>query len=555
MKKMIWVFIMSLWLSASIYAADIPVASTVRDVTVYPNAALIQRSANVTLDKGVHRIIINDIVAQLDENSLSVSGAGSAKVKIYGAQIKKEFLREPADARVKELEDKIQAINDHIKAENNNLGLLAKEESFLESIKLFAGQQIPKDLVTQMPSVEDLAGVAGFLKTNLKTVAESREKVNIVLRGLSEERDALIRELNQIRGAAQKMQRSVVVDVECDQPGKLDLVLSFFVYGVQWYPVYDARVSFDEKKVELTSFAMIKQTTGEDWTDVALTISTARPSVSGQMPELYPWHLNPAPPVYERKGAVGGVRAAQMLMKADAPMANEMDFADEQQEQAQMIFAEAQTAGANVVYKISKPATIKSDGTEHRIGVTAQVLPAQFRYASTPKLSPYAYLKTKVANQAEGQLLPGMVHVFLDGSYVGKSQIEKVLGSKEEFDLYLGVDESVTVKRELLEKKTDDTFIGGIPSPNKTIVSKYKLTVENYKTKSISLSLFDQVPVSQNDKIRIKNVQFRPDPADKNYQDRQGVARWVLELAPQEKKEVEFSFTVEHPRDLVVHGL
>ena len=51
----------------------------------------------------------------------------------------------------------------------------------------------------------------------------------------------------------------------------------------------------------------------------------------------------------------------------------------------------------------------------------------------------------------------------------GWTAIPKTIAPAEKFDLYLGVDEGVVVKRDLLEEKSDDTLIGNIPSSTKKI--------------------------------------------------------------------------------------
>jgi hypothetical protein len=71
----------------------------------------------------------------------------------------------------------------------------------------------------------------------------------------------------------------------------------------------------------------------------------------------------------------------------------------------------------------------------------------------------------------------------------------------------------------------------------------------------IILNLFDQVPVSQDEKIKVKDVKFSIDPAEKDYESRKGVMRWMLSLNPAEKKEISYSFAIERPRDLQIEGL
>jgi uncharacterized protein (TIGR02231 family) len=186
--------------------------------------------------------------------------------------------------------------------------------------------------------------------------------------------------------------------------------------------------------------------------------------------------------------------------------------------------------------------------------VSSQTLAANFEYSAYPRAAALAYLRSRVTNAKDLQLLGGRVNVFLDGDFVGTSGIEKVAPAQE-FDLYLGGDENVKIKRELLEQKSDDTLIAGIPSPNKKVTYKYKLTAENYKANASKVNLFEAIPVPEDERIKVKISQVSLEPQEKEWKNKKGVWRWELQLPPQGKQEIFYSVTVECPRDMRVEGL
>lgn len=541
-------------LNVPAFAAEVDPGSRIGDVVIYPGTARITRELKANLSEGMHTIHFSDIKPVIDDNSLTVSGSGTAKVKIYGAKTVTRYLTENADARVKELEKKLEGLNDLVMTEQSRLSVLQSKRQFVESVKLFAGTQLPKDLVTTMPSAENLSQTLDFVGTSLSGIDTEQQKAGLAIRELMKDINQVKQELNQIRSSAGSSIRSIAVETECEKAGDLTLSVSYNVGSVGWYPVYDARVDFNTGKANLLFSAMTRQSSGEDWDDARLSISTARPSLGGTMPELSPWYLQP----YQTERRKGRDMAPQMLMKSVvmSDEAFEMDASGmDKPQEAEMVYAQAQDTGTAVVYNISKPVTIKADGSEQRVPVSAQALNAVFEYATTPKLSPFAYLKAVVTNGQEERLLPGQINIFLDGNFVGKSQLNKTIAANEAFDLYLGVDEGVSVKRELIENRTDDTLIGNVPSPNRNTIQTYKITVENYKKKDIKLSVFDQIPVPQDDKIKVRDIKYSQRPSQENYRDRKGVVVWELNLKPAEKKEITCTFTVEHPRGLNVNGL
>lgn len=546
-------------------AESMPANSKISAVTVYPGSARITREAKVDLTPGSHSIIFSDIVPQFDENSLTVAGQGTAKVKILGGYLKQEYLKEAADQRVQELQTKIEEVSDKLSVENANEQVIADQKDFLKSLKLHAGEQLPKDLVTKMPTTIELGDMMKFIGSTREGLEAASEEIKRRKRQLNMDLQKLQNELAMLNSGGTQWKHSVIVDVECVQSGSLTVNVSYVLNGASWFALYDAHSALTKSEVELVSSASVRQTTGEDWKDVKLTLSTAQPAVGGRMPYVNPWVLseNVVYPMASRgRGMMKSLAAV-----ADSAVAQEgaMQYeafnavatstpAAPPEEKAMFDFAQAGSSGVSVTYALARPVSILSDGTENKFPISSQTLKADFEYSSYPRESQYSYLGTKVINATDLQLLAGPVNLFLDNEFVGKSSIDAI-SPGQDFDLYLGVDENVKVKRDLLEKKMDDTLIGGIQSPNRKIQFKYKLSAENFTSKAIKFKLFESMPTSANDRIKVKISDVSVQPAAKDWKDRKGVWLWELKLEPKAKQEIYYSFVVEYPRDMNVGGL
>lgn len=534
--------------------------SKISKVTVYPGAARVTREMVLDLPVGEHHVVFDAIVPQLDENSLNVEGQGTASVKILGADLRHKHTREEADPRVQELTAVIEKLSDQMQMESAAFDILEKEKNYLDSVKLFAGKQIPKDLVTAMPSVDNIEAVRLYLSESYTKIEQRRETVRVNIRDLQREREVAQRRLNELRSPGSQRQREIIVDINCTKAGKLNLEVSYLVYGAQWRSVYDARADYDQAQVTLTAFGSIKQTTGEDWEGVELALSTARPTVGGRMPDVSSWILRPYEPAPR-----GKMPANRMLMSPEAMMEAGMTGENsvatmaqampvEGMQDATLEYAQAQQSGVSIVYKVNRPATVKSDGSENKYPVTSQILKADFEYSGYPRIKPYAYLGSRVTNAPDIQLLAGEINLFLNDDYIGKSSLDNI-GPGEEFNLFLGIDENVKVKREQIARKVDDVLLGSIKSPNRKTETTYKITVENYKDQEVTFNLFEAIPVSQDERIKVKTYDISPKPQDVDWEDHQGVWRWEMRLAPKDKKEVLYSFTVDHPRDMNIPGI
>jgi uncharacterized protein (TIGR02231 family) len=560
MKKLFLVLSLMFLTSSQAFAADVNALSRISEVTVYSSSAFVTRSAQVELKTGDTKVIFSDIIPEIDENSIRVKGKGTAEVKILGAQMKREFTENAPVARVQELEAEIQAIEDQNAKSENEKRVLAEEKQYLDSIRLFANQKIPEDLVTKMPSAQELEATLVFLDTKLKANFARGQELDIAVRESQKKLEVLHRELAEISGSGRKLKRSIVVEIEVVKAGSLKLDLSYMVHGASWNAVYDARADFEKSEVELVSYAVVRQSSGENWEDVDMVLSTAQVTSGGNMPEANSWFIRPEPPPMPMRGMAKAAKRAEMRMQemndalggsAEGVM---MQAAAPAMMVAENAYAQAEAKGVSVAYKLSRKATVKTDGSDYKLPITSQALASNFEYSAYPRIAAMAYLKSLVTNAKDLQLLGGRVNVFFDGDFVGTSSFESIAPGQE-FDLYMGADENVKVKRELLEKKSDDVFLGGIPSPTKKMIYKYKLTVENYKTKASKVNLFDAIPVSEDERIKVKVSGLSLEPKQKDWKDRKGIWRWELQLEPKGKQEIFYTCTVEFPRDMRVQGI
>ncbi|MFA4888965.1 MAG: mucoidy inhibitor MuiA family protein [Candidatus Omnitrophota bacterium] len=553
MQKVRFIFLIFVLLFAFLGlapAAETAANSRIAEVTVYPDSAMVSRVANLQLAAGDQQVIFGDIIPEIDENSLRVTASVSEGVKVLGAQLKKEFLKEDPAEKVKQLQDEIEKLSDQVNKDKNTINILSEEKQFVDSIRLFSNVQIPKDLVTKIPSTQDLDGLLQFLGSKLKEINSHVIDLELNIRETQKKIGVLQRQLSEISGPREKLRRSIVVDVQAAKEMAIDLKVSYLVRGASWQPIYDARANFNKSEVELVSFGIVRQKTGEDWSDVEMSLSTARPAVGGNMPYVSPWFIRPA----QR------MRDNEMLEAGKADFARESisqtkAFSEDMvRAKPESVYSQAQEKGVAVVYKLAKGVSVKSDGSDHKLPVSTQALSAKFAYSSYPRAVLSAYLGSRVANAKDLQLLGGRVNIFLDGDYTGSSNIGNI-GPGEEFDLYLGADESVKAKREQIEKKVDETLIAGIPSPNRVSTFKYKLTMENYKSKKIDVKLFESLPVSEDDRIKVKITNVSVEPKLKDWKDRKGVWLWEFALEPKAKQEITYTYIIEHPKDMQVEGL
>jgi uncharacterized protein (TIGR02231 family) len=191
---------------------------------------------------------------------------------------------------------------------------------------------------------------------------------------------------------------------------------------------------------------------------------------------------------------------------------------------------------------------VLSDNSPQKVPIGTFQLEATTEYVAIPKLLPAAFLNAEVSDSSDYPLLAGQMNVFLDDTFVAASSLRTVMPG-EKFELALGVDDGISVKRVLNRHFTEDT---GLMTKGKRITYDYTITVQNNKKTAEKIVLSDQIPVSRNEKVA---VNLRTPDSDVARPETDGTLKWTLNLKPGEKREVPLVFAIEYPNGIVVAGL
>ena len=532
-----------------------PLASTITAVTVYADRAVVTRTATAELTGGTAELVFANLPETLNEQSLQVSGRGTAQATILDVSAKQTYVDFTPNERVKALEDQLKALRQQVRGLDDRKGVLDAQTSMLGKMEaaLFAppAKDVPRADLNQFTSA-----MTYLTEQRAKIIAE-HAALDTQREELAQKISTVEQQLNELRGAGGRGYKTVTVRIAAAQAGNLEVALSYAVPNASWSPSYDARVLSTEHAVSLSYFGLVRQNTGEEWKDVALTLSTARPGLGGAAPALTPWQLDLLRDDVVRlekfavtgsamRGQVSQDKAMNMqAMTSNAPLADELRFKEKDAELAQ---ATIETGATSAVFKIATAASVPSDNSPQKVPITTAKLAANPEYLTVPKRQALAYLTAKVVNASEFPLLAGAMNVFLDGTFVATSRVRTVMPG-EKFDLALGADEGISVKHKRVQKFTEDT---GLTNSGKRITYEYLLTIQNNKKTAERVIVVDQLPLSRNEKIVVK--QLAPDAKEVKPTD-EGALKWSLDLKPGEKRELTVKFTVDYANDVNVAGL
>ncbi len=468
---------------------------------------------------------------------------------------RRHYAQTPA-ANVTALEEQIEALQDRLQGLSDRQAVKQASIDHLNGLRA-ATTEYAWGLARGRSTADNQAALMRFFEEEDARLRVELRALEVEQRDLIEELAKLQAELEQLRAARPRQRYEARLEVEALSAGEFAVELSYVVGRAGWRPLYDVRLLEPQRDggasaVVLTALAEINQNTGQDWAGVALTVSTARPALNQRVPELKPWYVDVPPPpqplprpMHARAMAKGAAAESTEMFTADAMPA--MLMAAPPAVAAEVDVAEVQDSGTAVSFAISGSIDIPGDGTPHKTTIARHELTPQLDFLAVPRHTDAVFRRAKLTNTTAAPLLPGPVNLYVGDEYIGQNRLEYTPGGAE-VELVLGVEERVTVKRELVRREVDKRLLRDV----RQVVYGYEIKLENLLATAARVTVQDQYPVSRHEQIKVRLDRVAPEPAE---QSELHILKWQLDLAPAEKKTIRYEYQVEHPRTLHIVGL
>lgn len=521
-------------------------------VTVFPDRARVTRTGHVKLEPGIQKLGIGNLPLALIPDSVRASGRGAARARLLGVSTRLEnFFETPAEA-ARELEQTIQSTEDADADLAARAAVLEKEQKYLEGLAA-QSEMFARGLALRNRTPEEQGTIFAFIRERMEAGQTELLKISRERREIAKTLDRLRRDLRNLQSARPKQRYVATVELDVSVAGEFDLELTYVVNHAGWQPLYDLRLS--GSTLDATYLAQVAQNTGEDWPDVALTLSTAQPALSLEVPELDPWYVAPKPPPLPvapamPKRAPGPLQlaagAVAAVVPTPAPQAR-LAGAEPVEEELAIEAAAVSEAGAALTYQLAARAGIPGDNEPRKVTVAVFSLKPELDYVTAPKREQNVYRRATVKNDSAYTLLPGPAQLFEGDEYLGATRLE-FTAPNQEFELVLGADERVRVERELAARDVDKTFIGD----RRRIRYAYTIEVENLRDAPQTVFVRDQFPVPRDEQIKVRLEAADPKPVE---QTELNLLEWKLTLDKSAKQTIRFDFSVEFPRAMEVRGL
>lgn len=536
-------------------------ASTITNVSLYAERAEITRSFKFAARPGLNQVVIVGLPGVLERESLRVEGRGQATLHdVSISEIPHSNSSYDTSPLLDSLLDRKAVHEKSLDRAKKNLNSL---EKFMSTLN--AQYTNPADLAQALDHYDETAAIWDGKALRLQRELDKLD------REIKAEKDRLKNESTK----EGMLNIKVSVNVFAHSEGVLEILLIYAVESAEWSAEYDLRLDMQQSVITLVYKAKIEQSTGEDWSNVPLTLETTNPTFGSEseIPTLYRWNVGIIEP-----GGAGG----RGLGKGGAKRHRKV-LAEPDEVMRQQLVEVTSKGNVNASFRIAGLVSIPSvgslsswsasgaGGAPRKFTIVQLELPVELSWVSVPREDQSVHMKAKVQNQSEFTFLPGRADVYLDGSFVARNDFQAV-SPRETFECSLGLDPTIRITYLPLSKNLSE---GGFYTKTTTSTFIQRVQVHNTKTIPVKdLIIMDQVPVSSNSAVLVKLVE-PPLTQDKDKEKGQaevrlgegvcarwrsgkmedGLIEWLLSMPAQGKTDLALQYEVSAPAKDKLFGL
>jgi hypothetical protein len=576
----------------SFASEPITVDGRVTAVTVYQGQALVTREVEIPGEQGLVEVVVGNLPEAVLPGSLFAEPGDGVQVR--SVRYRTRPVEEDVRQEVRQLDEQIQNVQDGLEAVNRQRAVLAQRINYLTQLEQFSAGTAQQELKSGVLNAETIQKLTEFLFKSRTEVAQQELELNKSHRSRQKELDLLTRKRQTLAASSARTLREAVVFVDCAQAGRIHLRLSYLVGNASWSPSYNLRAGDRREQLVVEYNASVQQMSGEDWNDVAMTLSTAAPSLVAKAPRLEPLAIKLGvlePPAQSLSAADSYAQVQKQLADLGKQRGTTMlaapNSAAEAAVRSSLSGEEASTAGRagggggvggwgfepngstdddlvlnaaarewqlldfnNSLAELRRGGKDSSQQGAEGVSVSYALtnrtsLPSRsdrqlIQIATTPLKGEFYRLATPVLTSyvyEEVKVVNTSEVVFLAGpaaTFVGGQFVGRgqmpTVAAGESFTAGLGIDASLRTARELVDKQ--ERIQGG----NRVVDFTYQLAVENFGGAAVDVRLLDRLPTAGEDDVKITLVKsdspVSDDPAHQLADGKKGILRWDVKVEP-----------------------
>lgn len=575
-----FVSVVVLGLACGVQAAvrSVSADGNVVEVTLYRGQAQVVREIPVGGKAGNIELVVSNLPRQIQAGSLF--GEGDAGLEVRAVRYRQRAVGEAPTKEIAELDQQILVTQDELNLIEQREALMNKRAAYLDKLDTFVASTASNDQSKGNLDAESLQKITLFSFEQREKAAAESIKLRQEKREAHKALELLQRKRAEITRGSSKTLREAVVFLDKTGDGDASVRLTYTVTGCGWGPAYTFQANSADKTVAIEYNALIQQVSGEDWNNVKLTLSTATPQLSAAAPGLAPFRVS------LMRGDDPNKRLSEVDLRRKVQVLSESQYRNYARQNEATSFIDnldvnwrlnanandyqllelgngkkklavlqqeslTKSDGPSLSYAMETPVSLASRSDQQMIRIMRKSLTSELYHVAMPVLSGNVYREASLQNTTDVDLLAGLVNMYLDGRFVGRTEIPTVARGQS-LVVGFGADPQLKTSRELV--KREETTQGG----NLVVNFAYRLTVENFKSEQLPVRVMDRLPFSSsNQEMRVTlgemDDKLSEDPVYLRLEKPKGILRWDIQVPADasgaDARIVDFSYQLEYARD------
>lgn len=550
-------------LSSMAQKKEIIADSKISEVTVFLSNAQITREAKINLTTGSNLIAFERLSQQVVPGSIRVEGSSDYTIVSVNSSL--NYLQEGSERpEVKVMRKELNRVQDEIRLNQTYLTVYQEQQNLLIANHIFKGEN--KGI-----TVEDMLNMMEIYRVKLTELQDKMYECELKAKRMNIELQKLQKQVSDLETKFNRYSTTVFVNLSSSKNITSNVKITYLVNNASWTANYDAKAKNTDSPLELVLKATVIQTTGEDWNNVKLKLSTGNPNKNKTKPELAMWNLYAYDEVVykaDRKGRNKADMRTESMYDKESAVYPEAEKKLEEVTISSYSYSTAPLTtgvmsntynnvaaydittvvetGVNAEYEIEIPYTILSDGKENAVEIKKYDIPATYTYYAVPKLDKDAFLVASITGWEKYNFIPGYVNVYINDTYTGRSYFDSQ-SVEDTLDLSMGRDNSVIISRKKTKDMSGNAIIGG----SRKSSMAFEISVRNARKNAIQLNLYDQFPLSTQKEIEIT----AGETSGAKHEKETGKLEWNLDVPAGESKTLKFNYSVKYPKDKTITNL
>lgn len=502
--------------------------------TIFLRGAELDNNVTLNLPAGQSEVVLSNVANNIDPKSLSIS-IDNDDVIINTINVKKIPIPPNYPSAIVALMEKQKEINKRIEVLNININVGDEQIALLKDQSFFGHDE------TQ--SLEHSSQKFDFISQKMTSILNQQKIAREEIAELTEQFEELSRKLEIDMPIIAEEKTQIVLSLGASKNLTSKMRISYITPDAGWSPAYDIRSQGMDKPILLTYKADVIQNTGLNWDKVKLVLTSTNPSLNITAPTLSPWYLA----LYNDNAKFRSKSMSMEMASAPSPTIMREESHEKQLNKGVTRYVTTNNNGINLSHAIALPYTLKNSTEPNTLVINQKEVVADYRYLATPKLVEEVYLQAEVKDWENLNLLNGRANIYYMNSFVGNSYIN-TNELTELLNIPFGIDKNIQISRINNEKiRKEPIFIGT------TIEQKesYTIKVRNTYNSPVKVTIYDQLPLSQENNINVADAVYKDGVLDKDT----GEIKWNITLGAKEEKSLPLNYTLSYPKNRQVVGL